>query len=389
VAVTCSGGAIEGGESRNVVATLPGTGDAWIVISSHFDTAPGVPGANDDASGTAIVLELARRMKDAKPAARVIFLLTGSEEYGDDTDGTGRGALEFYRRRVDELPSCVGHVDTDDLGKPLSVPKLSIAGPRPFREAILTDGLGERYLVRGRTGAGCDHGAAERHGVPYVWFNDTVGGNQPQLHTPADTIEFLDFRRMAAFVDDICAAAERLGALGPVSPFVESDGTLVRPARSTDLPRMLDITRRAFAEVSMDRMKQAFNGTPLGGREWHEHKKARVEAFYRAHPLWTVVAQTSGTLSGYATYTIDPTQSLAVLGDNAVDPEYQGRGIGSRLQKEVNRRIAEEGCAISEVATHSDNEAAQRIYEKHGYERYAVSYHYLARPRGTSSSPSH
>ena len=78
----------------NVVATLPGeregSRDRWLVVSGHYDSIPrplsdatiDAPGANDDASGTAAVLELARVMSKHKFDATVVFLAVAGEEQG-------------------------------------------------------------------------------------------------------------------------------------------------------------------------------------------------------------------------------------------------------------------------------------------------------------------
>jgi Zn-dependent M28 family amino/carboxypeptidase len=78
----------------NLVATLPGTQpesrDRWVVLSGHYDSIPrplsdvtaDAPGANDDASGTAIVLELARVMSKQPFDATIVFLAVAGEEQG-------------------------------------------------------------------------------------------------------------------------------------------------------------------------------------------------------------------------------------------------------------------------------------------------------------------
>jgi hypothetical protein len=81
------------GNASNVVAVLPGTDpklrDEWVVLTAHYDhlglTPPGSPdavynGADDNASGTAAVLEVARRL--AAPKRSVLVLLVSGEERG-------------------------------------------------------------------------------------------------------------------------------------------------------------------------------------------------------------------------------------------------------------------------------------------------------------------
>jgi hypothetical protein len=84
---------------RNVVGTLPGRRPA-VVVAAHFDTVDtpaGMPGANDGAAGTAVVLELARALRRAPrdgrgPAPREVrFVLFDGEEAPGDRDFLRRG----------------------------------------------------------------------------------------------------------------------------------------------------------------------------------------------------------------------------------------------------------------------------------------------------------
>ena len=78
----------------NIVATLPGTQaeskDRYFVVSGHYDSRAsdgadatgGAPGANDDASGTAAVMEIARVMSRYQFDATLVFLAVVGEEQG-------------------------------------------------------------------------------------------------------------------------------------------------------------------------------------------------------------------------------------------------------------------------------------------------------------------
>jgi hypothetical protein len=84
------------GKACNVVAMLPGTDsslkDEWVVLSAHYDhlgfynTPPGQDGiyngADDNASGTAAILEMARRLAEARPRRSLLVVLTSGEEQG-------------------------------------------------------------------------------------------------------------------------------------------------------------------------------------------------------------------------------------------------------------------------------------------------------------------
>jgi uncharacterized protein YndB with AHSA1/START domain/acetylornithine deacetylase/succinyl-diaminopimelate desuccinylase-like protein len=77
-------------EIVNVVATLPGTDDRVYVVSGHYDSMPSnvmdpqsqAPGANDDASGTAVAMELACAMAPHRFEATLVFMAVAGEEQG-------------------------------------------------------------------------------------------------------------------------------------------------------------------------------------------------------------------------------------------------------------------------------------------------------------------
>jgi glutaminyl-peptide cyclotransferase len=87
---------------RNVVGTIPGTEPDAILVAAHHDTkdVPGLVGANDGASGVAVVLELARALPERVDGPSVHFALFDAEEARGDRpfelDGT-RGSRQYLR----------------------------------------------------------------------------------------------------------------------------------------------------------------------------------------------------------------------------------------------------------------------------------------------------
>ena len=65
--------------------------------------------------------------------------------------------------------------------------------------------------------------------------------------------------------------------------------------------------------------------------------------------------------------------------DNAVDPAFGGRGIGSAMHKKVLKAMQKAGMEIAKVGTGIDeNQAsARRLYEKHGFEEVYIEKFYL------------
>ncbi len=98
-------------EISNLVATLPGTDPEsegrTLVVSGHYDSratnpldaTSAAPGADDDASGTAAVLELARVMSPYKFRATIVFLAVAGEEQG--LNGSTHWAQGAKARRAD------------------------------------------------------------------------------------------------------------------------------------------------------------------------------------------------------------------------------------------------------------------------------------------------
>ena len=66
----------------NVLAVVPATSgaSAYYVVGAHYDTVPGTPGADDNASAVAVMLELARRLQQARLKAPVLFAAFTLEE---------------------------------------------------------------------------------------------------------------------------------------------------------------------------------------------------------------------------------------------------------------------------------------------------------------------
>ena len=79
----------------NVLATMPGSGEGTVIVAAHYDTKdaiPGFVGANDGASGIAVMLELARSLPNPMPGPSVQFVAFDAEEARGDRDFLDDGA---------------------------------------------------------------------------------------------------------------------------------------------------------------------------------------------------------------------------------------------------------------------------------------------------------
>jgi hypothetical protein len=101
-----------GVRTANVVATLRGTVNPELVyvVSSHYDSVTAGPGADDDSSGTAALLEAARVMAGHPMPATIVFASFTGEESGL------LGSREFVRRAVAAKVHVVGALNNDMIG---------------------------------------------------------------------------------------------------------------------------------------------------------------------------------------------------------------------------------------------------------------------------------
>ncbi len=101
-----------GGQTANVLARLQGTESPELiyVVSSHYDSVATGPGADDDSSGTAALLETARILAGRPQPATILFASFTGEEAGL------LGSREFVRRAVADKLKIVGALNNDMVG---------------------------------------------------------------------------------------------------------------------------------------------------------------------------------------------------------------------------------------------------------------------------------
>ena len=170
---------IEQRMTENVIGIKRGTAasNEVVVVGGHRDSVRVSPGANDNASGTAAVLEAARLLA-AVPTARTIhFIGFGAEE-------VGLVGSAFYVRNA--TGTIVGMVNMDMVGRGPSIMAGNASG-NPLMLDI-ADAAARRLgmtLRRFRFGSS-DHVSFEQAGVPAVFLHT---GDDDAIHTPSDTLE--------------------------------------------------------------------------------------------------------------------------------------------------------------------------------------------------------
>lgn len=196
---------------RNVGAILRGSDpklrDQWVIVSAHFDhlgVRGGVlyPGADDNASGVAMMLEIARTMTHApeKPRRSLMFIGFDLEEIGLF------GSRYFVEHAPVPLDRVTLFITADMIGRSLGgvcEGKVFVMGSEhaPGLRSWISESaqglavkvgtLGSDLLILNRS----DYGPFRAKHVPYLFFST---GENPLYHTPGDTAETVDYPKAEA-----------------------------------------------------------------------------------------------------------------------------------------------------------------------------------------------
>ncbi len=209
---------------RNVVGVLPGTNaDEYVVVGAHYDHlgdgsyGSGSPGdihngADDNASGTSAVLEVAEAlaMADEKPERSVAFILFTAEEIGLV------GSREFVRQ-LDDGPvssdAIVAMLNLDMVGR-VREDKLFVGGgetspklPDLAEQAINDVGLTVETM---RAGGRSDHAPFIAADIPALFL---FSGLHDVYHTPDDDVETINFEGIRQVSEAATAIVTELAAM--------------------------------------------------------------------------------------------------------------------------------------------------------------------------------
>jgi Iap family predicted aminopeptidase len=162
------------GTSVNVIAERPGLDrqSRHVVVGAHLDTVPVAPGAEDNASGVAVLLELARLAAAQPPSVPVQFVAFGAEE----PRGPGDALHHFGSRQlVADLPAAErravrGMVSLDRVGVHAGFVPVCRGGEdgTRLRSAVRAVGREAGITTRPCENRSSDHWSYEKAGMPAV-----------------------------------------------------------------------------------------------------------------------------------------------------------------------------------------------------------------------------
>ncbi len=221
---------VSGQTCDNLVAEIPGTtrrGEI-VVVGAHYDSVAGTVGANDNATGVAGVLALAKRWADRTPTRTVRFVAFANEEPPFfQTDQMG--SLVYAKRCREQGDHIVAMLSLETIGYYSSTngsqrypPPMSLFYPSRGDFIAFVGDRASASLVRRcvesfrgqasfpsegaalpgwMTGVGwSDHWAFWQTGYPALMVTDTAPFRYPHYHTAGDTPDKVDYDRLARVV---------------------------------------------------------------------------------------------------------------------------------------------------------------------------------------------
>ena len=220
-------------EQRNVIATKPGTlhQERKLVLGGHFDSISLdrtqtsqdlAPGADDNATGIAAVIEVARVLRDADLEMTVEFVLFGAEELGLI------GSQDYVKRSRESGDEIQLMLTLDSIGtrSPRFPDAFSLDTIHPYAElgdlvALAADeytdlsarnGSGGTVVITNRGCRCSDHQSFIDGGYPGIGVFQYVSNPASHLNTSVDTLGGVDITLVHGIAQAVLASAAKLGA---------------------------------------------------------------------------------------------------------------------------------------------------------------------------------
>lgn len=229
---------VQGQNCENLEVLIAGAQAETLVLGAHYDSVVGSPGANDNGSGSAVLLALARALAGSQPklSLRLVWFVNEEPPYFQ-TDQMG--SLVYARKlKQDQIP-LKGMLSLETVGYYSDAPN-SQHYPAPFNlfypstgnfigfvanleSRPLLDELLASFRQQARlasegvaspaniSGIGwSDHWAFWQQGYPALMITDTAPFRYPYYHLATDTPDKLDYERMALLTAGLLETLSKL-----------------------------------------------------------------------------------------------------------------------------------------------------------------------------------
>jgi Zn-dependent M28 family amino/carboxypeptidase len=224
---------IPGVGGANVLARLPGERSRWVLVAAHYDHIGVIGGeihrgADDNAAAVAILIEVARVLKERPPATRGVVFAAFDAEEPPNFRGSTMGSQYFVDHPSVPLDSIdmmvcmdlVGHaVGSEGMPDEIRNTVFALGAERSEGTAATVDGITHavpgvivRRIDAKAISPQSDYYAFWQRIIPFLFLSN---GRSRIYHTPQDTVEKLDFGKMQAtaewlarFVRETCERAE-------------------------------------------------------------------------------------------------------------------------------------------------------------------------------------
>ena len=224
----------------NLAAETPGADrpQEIVVVGGHYDSVIYCPGANDNATGVAATLALARTLKGFRPSRTLRFVCFVNEEppYFQTADMGSRVYAGRCRQRGEKVTAmiCLETIGyyTDEKGSQRYPAPFSLLYPATGNFIAFVGNYGSRRLVRQVVGSfrqqaefpsegaavpgflpgigWSDHWSFWQEGYPALMVTDTAPFRYPHYHRSSDTPDKIDYKRMARVVSGLEAVVKEL-----------------------------------------------------------------------------------------------------------------------------------------------------------------------------------
>jgi len=225
---------VDGFDYANVIARFGPQQGRPLVIGAHYDVHEGTPGADDNASGVAGLLELARLLRGQRldgPVELVAYTLEEPPYFRTEHMGSSVHAQRLVSKGIEPalvlVLETIGYFSDHAGSQRYPVPGLDLIYPETGNFVAVVGHAGNVGSVRRikglMSGASAlpvssinapawlpgidfsDHASYWAHGIPAVMVTDTAFFRNPHYHEATDLPETLDYRRMAMVVDGVLA----------------------------------------------------------------------------------------------------------------------------------------------------------------------------------------